>query len=308
MAGEAVSAKAMNSFFLQNFGTPGWAEKVADAGGSYIRDKLRETSFARKVLPPIQVTRADLQRSTQHEGLSRIVDVEPDSRAVSINWRSQAPGRWIYADKVEFLFFSITTERYEKSEQELMSYEMPIMKIIEQNAVKDIQEVEDARFINSAEAAVSVSGYQQIKTGPAPLEKRDATNAFKMLDANRQRVDTCLMTSTLFNDILGLEFSDLGDKMASEIIVNGYAYNNFLGKKLVTTIKDNIIPNNEVWLFAPPDFMGRFYVLNNPKFYIDKRGNMVEFQAYEDIALGIKRARSVAVLRLNDNAPFPVTF
>ena len=79
-----------------------------------------------------------------------------------------------------------------------------------------------------------------------------------------------------------------------------------LGKQLVTTIKDNIVPNNEVWFFAPPDFLGRFYVLNNPKFYIDKKANIVEFQAYQDLALGIKNFKTVSVLRLNDATPFPV--
>jgi len=38
-------------------------EKTAEYAGSYIRDKLREVSFARKILPPEQVTRVDCQRS-----------------------------------------------------------------------------------------------------------------------------------------------------------------------------------------------------------------------------------------------------
>ena len=301
-----MTGRALNNLFITRMDDSDWQRKVAEAGASYIRDILRETSFARKILPPEQVSRGDLQRSTVHEGVSKIVDIEPGSRAFAINWRSQAPGRWIYSRRVEFFFFTITTERYEKTEQELMSYEMPITKIIEQNAVKDIQEVEDDRFIQSAEQAVAASGLQQIKTSADPLTKRDVANAFKMLDSNRQRVDTLLMSSTLFDDILGLEFTDLGDKLASEILVNGYAYNNLLGHKLVTTIKDNIVPNNEVWLFAPPDFMGKFFILNNPKFWIDKEANLVRFQAWEDIALGIKNSKSVAVLRLNNGSPFPV--
>lgn len=303
---QSLTGRSLNSLFLQKMDDGDWSRKMAEAGASYIRDILRETSFARKILPPEQVSRGDLQRSTLHEGVTKIVDVEPGSRAFAINWRSQAPGRWIFSRRVEFLFFTITTERYEKTEQELMTYEMPITKIIEQNAVKDIQEVEDDRFIQSSEAAVAVSGLQQIKGSADPLEKRDLANAFKMLDSNRQRVDTILMTSTLFDDILGLEFTDLGDKLASEILVNGYSYNNLLGHKLVTTIKDNIIPNNEVWLYAPPDFLGKFFILNNPKFWIDKEANLVRFQAWEDIALGIRNSKSVAVLRLNNNAPFPI--
>lgn len=302
----SVTARAVNSLFVQKMDDKTWGSKMAEAGSAYIREILRETSFARKIQPPEQVSRGDLQRSTQHEGATKIVDVEPGSRAFPINWRSQAPGRWISARRVEFNFFTITTERYEKTEQELMTYEMPITKIIEQNAVKDIQSVEDDRWIQSAEAAVAASGLQQIKGSANALTKRDLANGFKMLDSNRQRVDTILMTTSLFDDILGLEFTDLGDKMASEIIVNGYAYNNLLGHKLVTTIKDDIVPNNEVWFFAPPDFLGKFFILNNPKFWIDKEANLVRFQAWEDIALGIKNVKAVSVLRLNNAAPFPI--
>jgi hypothetical protein len=302
----SITGKALNHMFIQKMDDRDWSSKMAEAGASYIRDILRETSFARKILPPEQVSRGDLQRSTVHEGVTKIVDVEPNSRAFIINWRSQAPGRWIYSRRVEFQFFTITTERYEKTEQELMTYEMPITKIIEQNAIKDIQSVEDDRFIQSAEAAVAASGLQQIKASANPLNKRDLANAFKMLDSNRQRAETLLMTTALFDDILGLDYTDLGDKMASEIIVNGYAYNNLLGHKLVTTIKDDIIPNNEVWIFAPPEFLGKFFILNNPKFWIDKEANLVRFQAWEDVALGIRNSKAVSVLRLNNGAPFPI--
>jgi hypothetical protein len=303
---ESASGRILNDLFNNYMDNPEWHEKMGEAGASYIRNELKETAFSRSIMPPSEVSRSELDRSTQHEGVSRIVDIEPDSRAFVINWRSQAPGRWIYSRRVEFSFFTITTEKYEKSEQELISYEMPITKIIEQNAVKDMQTVEDERFIQSAEAAITLSGKQQVKTGSNPLEKRDVSNANKMLDSDKTKVDTYLMTNTLFNDILGLEFSDIGSKLAGEIIVNGYSYNNLLGHKLVTTIKDDVVPNNEVWLFSPPDFLGKFFILHQPKFWINKEANIIQFQAWEDIALGIKNSKAVAVLRLNDAGPFPI--
>jgi hypothetical protein len=43
---------------------------------------------------------------------------------------------------------------FQKTEQELLAYEMPITKIIEENSVKDIQEIEDREFTIHIEAAV----------------------------------------------------------------------------------------------------------------------------------------------------------
>ena len=45
-------------------------------------------------------------------------------------------------------FFSIQSERFEKTEQELKAYEMPITKIIEENSVKDLQEITDAQSLS----------------------------------------------------------------------------------------------------------------------------------------------------------------
>jgi hypothetical protein len=41
-----------------------------------------------------------------------------------------------------------------------------------------------------------------------------------------------------------------------------------------------------VYIFTKPEFFGKFYVLNNTKFYIDKIANMITFQAWEDIGMG----------------------
>jgi hypothetical protein len=45
--------------------------------------------------------------------------------------------------------FTITSERYAKSEQELMAYEMPITKIIEQNSVKDIEDIDPVKAMKA---------------------------------------------------------------------------------------------------------------------------------------------------------------
>jgi hypothetical protein len=50
-------------------------------------------------------------------------------------------------------FFTISSEIFQKTEQELLAYEMPITKIIEENSVKDIQEIEDREFTIHIEAA-----------------------------------------------------------------------------------------------------------------------------------------------------------
>jgi len=47
----------------------------------------------------------------------------------------------------EVPFFTIASETFEKTEQELLAYEMPITQVIENNTLKDLQEIEDGHSL-----------------------------------------------------------------------------------------------------------------------------------------------------------------
>ena len=74
-----VPAKVLNDLFFGKVGSAEGKDKIAEFGGTYIRDRLREVSFARKIVPPTPVQRSELQRSVNHDTLVKIVDIEPNS-------------------------------------------------------------------------------------------------------------------------------------------------------------------------------------------------------------------------------------
>jgi len=108
-------ARVINELFTQRLGTTEGKEKTAEYAGSYIRDKLREVSFARKIVPPEQVTRVDCQRSVNHDTLVKIVDVEPQSRAMAMTFRGQPTARLIRGARAEVPFFTISSEVFQKN-------------------------------------------------------------------------------------------------------------------------------------------------------------------------------------------------
>lgn len=129
-------------------------EKLGEATGLYIQDKLRENSFARKILSPQTVTAAELTRNETDEGLSYIDDIEPNSVAMAVNWRGEPNKTYVEGKRYKINLSTISSERIQKSEQELRSYKMPLVKVIEQNIVKDIQEQVDARFMLHVKAGL----------------------------------------------------------------------------------------------------------------------------------------------------------
>jgi hypothetical protein len=337
----SVPARVMNELFTQKLGTAEGKEKMAEYGGSYIRDRLREVSYTRKVVPPEQVTRSDCQRSVNHDTLVKIVDVEPQSRAMAITFRGQPTARFIRGDRAEVGFFTISSEMFQKAEQELLAYEMPITKIIEENSVKDIQEIEDREFTIWIEAAVQAlqveanggvatalnastlqaggvvefsvrkgEGARQATSNTAtvfPLQRPDIVNLFKMLDGNRLRSERLLMTEVDWDDVLQWTVEDFGDRLQSETAVDGYKYNTLLGRAYIRTIKTDILRPGNVYVFTKPEFFGKFYVLNNTKFYIDKIANMITFQAWEDIGMCVVNIAAVRKLELYSADADPTT-
>lgn len=334
-----VSPRVLNDLFANKLSTRDGQEKIAEYGGSYIRDRLREVSFARKVIPPQQVTRTDCQRSTTHDTLVKIIDIEPKSRAMAITFRGQPTARFIRGERGEVAFFTISSEMFQKTEQELLSYEMPITKIIEENSVKDIQEIEDREFLLHVEAAVqalqteanggvaTALNYSAIGTTVEfsvrkgelartagvddatvrPIQRTDIVELFKLIDGNRLRAEMLLMTEVDYDDVLQWTVEDNGDKVQSETTVEGYKYNTLLGRAYVRTIKTDILRPGNVYAFTKPEFFGKFFVLNNTKFYIDKIANMITFQAWEDIGMGILNIAAVRKLELYSGDANPTT-
>ena len=58
--------------------------RLADVSGDFIRDKLREVSFRQPILPPKLPSGDQRERVIAHDTLVKIVDVEPQSRAMRI--------------------------------------------------------------------------------------------------------------------------------------------------------------------------------------------------------------------------------
>ena len=315
MANDQISASTVNELFVQKLNSPDGLEKVAQEGSAFIRQKLREVSFARKIINPQYVTKADLQRSVNHDGLVKIVDIEPDSKAMVVNLRGNPDFKYIMGERFEIPFFMVSSEEFQKTEEELLAYEMPLTEIIERNSVLDIQTIEDENFIATINAAVTANSSTNAVTGNyvtsgmnsaevGSIEKDDFRQLFDTLDGNQLRADTLLMDSTMFNRLFLYDATTVGDAVGSEMHVNGYSYATLFGRKLVVSNKKTKVGGgdllaNKIYAFTSPDFLGQFLVLNDTKFFIEKRKNIITFASYETIGIGIGNSKACAKLTLS---------
>jgi hypothetical protein len=107
-----------------------------------------------------------------------------------------------------------------------------------------------------------------------------------------------VMTEPDYDDLTNWTIQDVGMTIAGETATEGWKANTVVGLKIIRTIKTDLLREGNVYCFTAPEFMGRFYVLNQTKFYIDKIANLITWQSWEDIAIGIGNIASIVKLEL----------
>jgi len=311
------SASIMNELFLEKIGSDN--TKLAEAASNYIRTRLREESFSRKIMRPEYVTKTDCQRSVNHDQLVKIVDIEPNSKAMSLNFRGRPDAKYIMGERYEIPFYKVSTEEYQKQEEELLAYEMPILDLIERNAVLDIQAIEDETFIHTVNTALNDSSKSEEYSGTGNyhstiLDKYAFIQLFNLLanaggtfaaptststyahdfDSKRYKTDCILMNEYDYNLMLDWNATEVGDGFATQIIIDGYKYATLMGKKIIVTNKGELVPRGYLYGFAAKEYFGHAYILNDTKFFIEKRKDIITWSAYESIGIGFGNAAAMA--------------
>lgn len=292
----------VNDVFIEELGTPEGLEKVSMAGTTFIRTKLREAGFARRILLPEFVTPAELYRDEQYDQLYKLKDVEPDSQAMSITLRGKPDYKYISGKRYRINFFGIATDIYEKKEEELLAYEMPITKLIEQNSVKDMQGIEDGRLISHCEAAIAASGMSDNSayvagTHGSHIPRNILTKLGGLFSDKQLELDTILMNKKDFQSIY--LWGDLGSGLSYEVIPGGYRYETLNGIKIITTNKSDLVPAGTIYGFAGQEFFGDMLILSDVKFYIKKEYDVISFFAKQTVGMGIGNINGTAKVTLS---------
>jgi hypothetical protein len=309
-------------------------EKMAALSGKIIFDKLREVSFARPILDAQPIGPEDCQISENSDTFTRLEWLEPQSRALIINFRGDSTAQELRADRAFMSFFTVASQVFTKTEQELQIYRsIPVSQLIEQNTLKDMQEVQDHSFLRYCERAVQAMQTEanngtvttlnatalQGATPPVEhaivkgesarnaladngtvyaLQKPDIAMLQRLLSSNRLEGAVLLLTRPDMDMVGAWTLEDFGSQLLQETTKEGYKYNKLLGLKIITSIKTDILRPGNGYLFTAPQFLGRFYILNKTKFYVDKRFNRISWQAWEDLGMLLLNVNSVKKLEL----------
>jgi hypothetical protein len=302
---QAVPTQVVNQRILENLDR-NEVTKVAQAASEYTRIQIREDSFAFKILPPEKATDDMLDRDLD-ERLRIIVELEPDSPGSKwVPLQTIPDGEYITGSRYQVPFARVLTRKYVKDVDELRTYRQDIRKILTDNSIKDGLAEIDGKFVATLDSIVEYTqsgsynspnrftGKKQWIGLSGGLTRRNFIEAKKMLPRGavagntagvaegkfRLRNYMCLMNDVTAQNLLLITADEAGFNTVEEMFNNGLTMDKFWGVKCIFTIKSDLVPDDTLYFFAAPEFLGKAYYMTDWTMFMKKEAYFIEMFSY----------------------------
>lgn len=289
---ETVNIQFLNQSFLDKV-DQGMTKEAGVAMSAFVRQKLREDGFTRKILTPKPITAAELDRQLTEEP-TVIVEKEPDSIAANMPFLGRGEIRYFKGSRYPVTFQKISSADFRKSKFELATYRTDIRTVLQENSIKDLQATEDANFYDNVVTMATANS--NVYTLSGGFTKTNLLNGVKKLLEKKLPVGCILMTQSMYTDLLSFPATEVGSPAASELMRGQATLDTFFGYKIITTNKTDILPTNRALVFAPEAYLGQFYTLQDATVFLKVEKDILEWSTYESLGVGIGNVNGAVVL------------
>jgi len=287
-----------------------YVQKTAQNGvDDYLRLKAREDGFARRIQPPIPVTPADLDRQVDTVKPVIVKDTEPDTPpAISVPFGNVPMNHYIDAPRYRVMFDRIMSARFIADVANLMTYDLDIRQVFNDLMLKDILAEEDRKYMAAVNTVVGTLDEQSAAASPRVTEvgamgnitvgamSRDSLAlAMKGLPSTTRHLTaaTALVNNVTIHDIVALDRTEIGGDLAEEMFRNGFTERKIMGVPHIITIKTDLVPNDVIYYFAAPKFLGDFYTFEDVTCSTKHENFLFEMFCYEMVGATIKNSGAV---------------
>jgi hypothetical protein len=298
-----IPARVLNSRFVDKIVEQGMVKEASDSVSGFTRDILRENGIARQIIPPITITEDDLDRDIDTDKPKIIVDKEVGAKASYVSFRGLPDSRYFTGPRYPIYFAKIQTEKYQKNIFELKTYDIDIRKVLSDNAVLEMQSEEDGKFFTRAATIVTTSATTALQdlSFPTGLTKENVLESFTALPTLRKPFGVAVLNAATAIRLLKFQANDIGNAAATEQYYKGLTTGTLWGRKILVTIKNDLIPDNVMWMFSTPEFLGKFFIMQDATTFIKHEADFIEWYTYE--ALGMGFGTEDAIVRADFNNP-----
>lgn len=293
MSSQLNDVRVLNEALFEQLATPGMEKNALDAVTEFTRVRVREDGFYRRIMPPVQVSNDDLDRQVDTDKPVIIVDKEPGSpAAISIPFASLPVNIYIRGPRYRVGFDRIVTPRFTKDIDELRTWHMDIRQVLSDNAIKDMLAEEDSKFLLAvntalvgADTIVPLSGVIQWETIFGGITRDTLEESFKIMPKtpSHLEVNTVLVNNVTIREILKWGRDEVGGDLSQDFIRSGWSEASFMNANWIITIKRNLVPDDSIYMFADPRFIGKSFLLEDTTMHVKREAYMIEFFSYETI-------------------------
>lgn len=301
----AADTRMLNEALFEQLTTPGLEKRANDALNDFTRTRMREDGFARRILPPIQVNNDDLDRQVDTDKPVKIFEREPGSpAAVSLPFGTLPINAYIRGQRWMAGFDRIMTVKWQKDVDELRTYIMDIRQVLSDNSLKDLLEEEDRKLIAAIDAVMIGPDVPsqfngncvQWKTIVGGITRETVQEARKVMPRGPSRLEahTALINNITIKEIEKWYRDEMGGDYSQDVMKNGWSESNFAGMTWIISIKRNLIPDDSMYMFSDPRFIGKMLTLEDTTMFVERKAFMIEFFSYETIGGGLGHTGGLA--------------
>lgn len=291
----------------------GIRKEAQDNVNSYLRLRQREDGFARKFFDVAEVTPNDFDKQVDTPLPVIVKDMEPNSAgAYTVPFGTTPMDSNITAPRYRVMFDRTMSHRYVADVNELLTYDMDIRQVFNDFILKDILDEEDRKFMVTVDAIVKANGVntpnatlaacQWIHAGT--FNRASLANAMRGLASTNRRLNPAriLVNNIFIWNVVTLDRTAIGGDLAEELFVNGMTERMIMGVNWIITIKNDLVDDTYMYMFAEPKYLGDFFVLDNVTMSTKHEDFILSFYAYESVGCTIQNAAALCLAEFTGNA------
>ena len=289
---QQVSAQFVNSNFVKKI-EDGRIKEAAAEGSAFIREFVRQESYAREILTPVLLQDDEIDRDENTDEPKKIVEKEPKSVATFVQFQGAGPRTWFKGPRYSVFFGKTESQHFTKSKFQLMTYQNDIRKMLSDNSVKDMADQEDKKWQETVDALIALNPVEQ-NVAAAGFNSTAFKTGFQKMVNRRRPIGKMTMTKSLYYEALDLVATSVGNDIASRHYDEGVENEEKLwGFPVITTIKSTIHDPKKAYIYAPENYLGNFFLLQDATLYIKQEADTITFWTYAAPGIGIGNRLSV---------------
>lgn len=322
---DKLSNREMIDGFIAGKGTDMYKE-ASEGAEEYLRMRLYEDGFFRKILPGKTITFDDLDDQVDTDRPVIICEKEPNAAAAyTVPFGTMPIGNYMRAPKFRVMFDRVMSRRYKIDIDLLGTYRMNLKTVLENILLKKIQEEEDRKFLYLVNYIVT-QGKPSLLKDPSALNynsKNAEIEAYQNITFDGMDRDTlaemtkglpstnrslnpslALINNITVRDVVKLARNEVGGDLSQEMFKNGFSEQKIMGIDWVVTIKKNLVPIGTVYQFAEPKFTGKSFFLRDVTLETKAEANWIEFFAWETLGAAIGNAAAVCACHFDGTSTY----